>query len=165
MQKGLTPDICYIAGLSSKNRESRKNAIGVQTSVPEIEQKFVEIAVKVLEIDPKKIFIEHSDGRIHAYFYHSRVAKRLANISSRESHIFKKPDQLSAAYLAGIFDAAGHIRSGSLSINPISPQDALMLQNLGIHTRGNTVLNISSLFSMIKGRSIMADMLEKRHSS
>jgi hypothetical protein len=156
MNAKLTPGICYVAGLFSKSREDEKSAVGIRTSVPEIEQRFLEIAIKELLIEPNKVIIEESEsGSRHIYFYHSRVAKLLKDISAREVHIFKKKDAMSANYAAGMFDAGGHVRPTTLSMSPLSASDAFMFENLGIHTKGNLILNISSFMALVKGLSVI----------
>ncbi len=157
----LTPSICYIAGLVSKSAKKEKNSVGIETTISEIEQRFIEIAIKELKIEPTKILIDEAQGHRHIYFYHSRVAKQLSAIYTREIHAFKKRDNLSASYVAGMFDCAGRIRSGTVSINQILPSDALMLQNLGIYTRGNDIQNIGDFLSFIKDESIMIKRISK----
>ncbi len=155
MNTKLTSNICYIAGLVSKSKQAEKNAVGIRTSIGEIEQRFIKIAITELEIEPSKILIEELEGHRHVYFYHSRVAKRLEEIYSREIHVFKKIDKLSASYVAGMFDGAGRVRSTTMTITPISPNDAFMLENLGVHTRGNEILNIGNFMKLIGKESVM----------
>lgn len=152
----LTPEICYMAGLFSRNRQKEKGAVGILTGIGELEQRFIEIAMREFGIDSRKIVVEEVErGNRHVYFYHSRVSKLLKDIYTREVHLFKKRDKLSANYVGGMFDGGGHVTKTTVSISPISPADALMLQNLGIHTNGNNILNISNFISLVKGSSIL----------
>lgn len=163
MKHKITPGVCYMAGLLSKSKQWEKNSVGIQTSIVEIELRFIEIALKELEIEPSKIMMEESEGHKRIYFYHSRVSKQLRDICAREVHIFKKPDKLSSSYVAGMFDAAGHIRNGTVTMSPMTPSDTIMLGNLGIHTRGKTIANASRLVLLIKGQSVMLEKgLEKK---
>ncbi|MDE1833804.1 MAG: hypothetical protein KGH64_00540 [Candidatus Micrarchaeota archaeon] len=157
MKAKLTPDICYLAGLVSKSKGKEKSEVVINTGIDEIEQRFIEIAVKELEIDPTKIVIEQSESRKYVKFYHSRVSKMLKDIAAREVYLFKKKDDLAASYIAGMFDSAGHIRGAAPTISPLTPTDAFMLENLGIHTRGNEVINITNFILLVKGRSIIID--------
>jgi hypothetical protein len=163
MSDKLTPSICYMAGLVSRSSKREKNSVGIETTIAEIEQRFIEIAIKDLEIEPTKILIDEAEGYKHIYFYHSRVAKRLKEIYSREIHVFKKKDKLSANYVAGMFDSAGRIsrNSGEVSMTPITPEDAFMLENLGIHTKGNSIMNVGNLISLIGEDSILIRRISK----
>ncbi len=160
MKLRITPGICYVAGLAGKSRQKEKNAVGITTSIEQIEQRFIELVIKELEIEPSKILIEENNGHRHVYFYHSRVAKRLKEIYSREVYVFKKRDALSASYVAGMFDASGSIRDGGISMSPMGPHDSVMLDNLGIHTSSKRILTITSFLELIKSQSILAQRLE-----
>lgn len=158
MKLKLTPSICYMAGLFSRNKQKEKGAVGIQTGISELEQKFVEIALNEYGIDPKKIIIEEDDrGNRHVLFYHSRVSKQLKDITAREVHLFKKKDSLSSNYVAGMFDGGGHVTHTTITVSPISSSDAFMLQNLGIHTKGNNILNIGNFISLVKGHSVLLE--------
>lgn len=159
MELKLTPGICYLAGLYGKSKARARNAVGIDTTVKEIEQRFVEIALKELGIEPSRIIIEEKGHYRHVFFYHSRVAKYLERTVRRESIIFKRKNEPSSNYVAGLFDAAGHISHGEVSINGLTRSDELMLENLGVHTNNGRVMNLSALLSLIRGAS---SLLEKR---
>ncbi len=152
-----------MAGLVSRSSKREKNSVGIETSINEIEQRFIEIAIKELGIEPTKVIIDEAEGYRHVYFYHSRIAKQLTEIYSREVHVFKKRDTLSASYVAGMFDSAGRVsrNSGEVSMTPITPDDSFMLENLGIHTKGNTILNVGNLISLIGEESILIRRISK----
>jgi hypothetical protein len=154
MKAKLTPSICYMAGLLSKSKNER-NAVGIRTGLEELEKKFIEIAMKEFEIEPNRILIEEVDGKRHIYFFHSRVAKRLNEIIGKEDKVFKVKNTFSSNYLAGMFDAAGGFGKESMYIRDLKPVDEVMLANLGIHTRGGNIMNISSFVSSIKGHSVL----------
>lgn len=158
MKATLTPNICYMAGLYSKASKKEKNFVSISTNLPELQQRFVEIAVNDLGIIPSKILLGR-DGDNDAGFYHSRVAKQLLDIANRETYVFKVVNDLSRSYLAGMFDIAGHYRS-SVEIRHVSPKDAMMLENLGIHTRGDRVMNVGRFISLLKGHSIVLRKLK-----
>ncbi|MDE1860920.1 MAG: hypothetical protein KGH72_04365 [Candidatus Micrarchaeota archaeon] len=160
MERKLKPKVCYVAGLCSKNTEQERNAVGVRTSVKEIEQRFIEIALTEFGIEPSKILVRDEINHVHVFFYHSRVAKQLKKLVSRETIIFKRRNEFAASYVAGMFDAAGHESNGALSINGVNASDQLMLQNLGVHTLNGRILNARQLVELIKGRSIMLQRIK-----
>lgn len=159
MKTKLTPTICYMAGLQSKSNEER-SAVGVSTGLPSIEQKFIEIAIKDLKIQPNRIIIEEIGGGMrHVFFYHSRVCKQLKDICKSSDRIFKRRNEFSKAYVAGMFDAAGHKDSQGLYMKKIEPRDAVMLQNLEIYTKGNRIMNMTSFIAFIKGFSLLFEAM------
>ena len=156
----LSENICYIAGLFSKSSRKEKSMVAIDTGISEIRERFVQIAVGDLGIIPEKIAIgAGSPGAVR--FYHSRVSKRLLDIVDREAFIFKSRNRLSGNYVAGMFDIAGHYFH-SIEIRHVMPKDALMLENLGIHTRGDKIMNISSFMSLISGFSVLAEIVTQK---
>ena len=154
MKIKLGPSAYYMAGLMSKTKEEN-NAIGIKTGMHELEERFVEIALKDFKIDSRKILVEEGENYVHVCFYHSQIAKQLKSVIKSSPKIFTKRDVKSTSYIAGIFDAAGHIGRNVFKINGLSTEDVFILQNLGIHTRGGTILNIDSFMELVKGRSIL----------
>ena len=159
MKAKLTPSICYMAGLYSKASKKQKNFVSITTSIDALQERFVEIAVKDLEIEPNKILLGQVSEK-SAGFYHSRVAKHLLDIANRETYLFKTANELARNYLAGIFDASGHISQTGVEIRHITPKDAMMLENLGIHSKGDRILNIGRFIALIDGSSII--LMEKK---
>ncbi len=150
-----------MAGLMAKNAIER-NAIGIITSMPELEERFVEISVKRLGIEPERIQMERlEDGKRLVYFYDSRLWKELANMVDRELVIFKSRDEISAMYVAGIFDACAASARGHLFMNRLSNKDLVMLQNLGIHVIGNKIMNVSSLVTLISNYSVLLEIIHR----
>ena len=143
-----------MAGLLSQSNEE-KTAVGIVTGKSEIEQRFIEIAVKELGIIPAKILIEEKGTARHVFFYHSRVAKQLREIIERENYIFKTKNDFARNYVAGMFDAAGHVHREGLKITGLKPRDEIMLSNLGVHSGRGRILNPSALIGLIKGKSIV----------
>lgn len=144
-----------MAGLQSKSNEER-SAVGVSTGLDSIEQKFIEIAINDLGIKPNRIVIEEIGGGMrHVLFYHSRVCKQLKDICESSEKIFKRRNELASAYVAGMFDAAGHKDSQGLYMKKIEPKDAILLQNLEIYTKGNRIMNMTSFMTLIKGFSLL----------
>lgn len=153
MKARLRPGTCYMAGLT--RREAERNAVGIATGLEELEQRFIEIAIKEFKIEPNKIIIEELGSIRRIYFYHSRVARQLAEIRSREDKLFKVRNEFSMSYVAGILDAAGRFSKQGIYIDQLTPQDEVMLANLGIHTRNGRVSNISSLIELTKRYSTL----------
>lgn len=155
MKTRLTPNMCYMAGLQSKGHEER-SAVGISTGLEELEQKFVEITINELKIEPNRIIINETEfGMRHVFFYHSRIYRELKKIVDDSDKIFKRRNELASAYVAGMFDAAGHKDKIGLYINKIGPRDAVVLQNLEIYTRGNRIMNMTSFIKLIKGFSVL----------
>lgn len=155
MEAKLTPNICYMAGLFSKGPKSQKNFVSINSSIQELRDRFVEIAVNNLGVMPNKIIFGSNSDVKSVGFFHSRVAKRLIDIAKREVYVFKADNELSRSYIAGMFDASGHFGPRAIEIRHINANDAIMLQNLGIHSRGDKILNISRLMELIMGRSLV----------
>lgn len=155
MKPKLTSSLCYMAGLQSKAHEER-SAVGVYTGLESLEQRFIEIAIKELGIEPNRIVIRDAGGGMrHILFYHSRIAKRLREIVDKSDRIFKRRNELAGAYVAGMFDAAGHKDARGLYIKKIEPKDAVLLQNLEIYTRGNRITNAGSFMELARGFSLL----------
>ncbi|MGI0141918.1 MAG: hypothetical protein ACREBF_04715 [Candidatus Micrarchaeales archaeon] len=154
MSTRLTPELCYIAGIVSKSRQSEKSMVGINTTIDNVIENFVEISLK-LGVDTKKIMIEDVEGVKHVYFYHSKLAKQIREIVEKETRIFKYKNEFSSSYIAGMFDASGKIRNGKLLISGLDKSDQLVLQNLGVHTMGERISNITQFVSLVKGHSIL----------
>ncbi len=145
-----------MAGLQC-NANEENNSIGIHTNNDEIEQKFIEITVNELEIPPNRIIIRNlGESMRHVYFYHSRVFKRLREVINSSEKIFKRKNLFAASYLAGIFDASGHIDSKGLYIKRISPREAILMQNLDIYTKGGRITNPGAFLMLVRGTSILA---------
>ncbi len=160
MELKLTANICYMAGLYSKGSKRQKNFVSINSSVDELRDRFVEIAVKDLGVLPNKIIFGSGTDKNVVGFFHSRVAKRLIDLEKREVHVFKIDNEFSRSYIAGMFDAAGHFSSDAVEIHNIDTDDAIMLQNLGVHSKGDKILNIVRFVSLIKGKSLLARQFE-----
>ncbi len=155
MGSKLTPNVCYMAGLYSKGPKSQKNFVSINSGMQELRDRFVEIAVNDLAVLPNKIVFGSEPENKSVGFFHSRVAKNLLDIISRETYVFKVDNELSRSYLAGMFDASGHFRPGAVEIRHINTNDAIMLQNLGVHSKGDKILNISRFIELVKARSLV----------
>ncbi len=158
MKTKLTPNMCYIAGLQSRSSEAR-SAVGVRTSIQEIEEKFAELCIKELAVPPNRLIIDDEGEERHIYFYHSRIYKRLHEVIDNQVRRFRWTNEFSGNYVAGMFDCAGYLHGNSLSIRGITSADAVMLEQLGIRTEGNRIKNITKFIALIKGYSIMLERM------
>ncbi len=156
MRTKLTKGICYMAGLQ-KNARGEPSKVGVATSINEIEEKFLEISIKELLIQPNRVIMEERDGVRHVYFYHTKISRMLRQIAEKETKIFLRANELSKSYVAGMFDAAGHISSSRVYIKGLNAKDELMLQQLGVYTRNGSMRNIADFLTLIRGFSILLE--------
>ncbi|MDE1870437.1 MAG: hypothetical protein KGH71_05675 [Candidatus Micrarchaeota archaeon] len=154
MPTKLTPELCYLAGIVSKTRQGERSMVGINTTIDDVVENFVEVALK-LGVDAKKIIIEDVDGVKHVYFFHSKLAKQIREIVEKQTRIFKYKNEFSSSYLAGMFDASGKVSKGKLLLSGMSAADQMVMENLGIHTRQNSITNIQAFLGMIKGRSVI----------
>jgi len=158
MRIKLKPEICYVAGIYSKV-DSSSSKIELRTESSAVEERFIEIAIKSLGILPERVIAEGTRKR-NIYFYHSKMAKQLRYIISNETRLFKKRDANAASFVAGMFDAAGRVSNGMLSIEGLTGSDQVMLENLGIYTEGKRIRNISSFITLIHGFSVLLEHIQ-----
>lgn len=156
MKFKLEPYLCYLAGLQSRSHAER-NAIGIFTKSEALEQKFIDLALKKLKIEPNHLIIEDKDGAHHVFFYHSKLGGQLRKVSESCNILFKLPTEQSRNYAAGIFDAAGHVSGRGLYIKGMTVQESVMLQQLGVQTSGQRIRSITRFLALVKGFSVMAD--------
>ncbi len=159
MKIKLTPELCYLAGLHSRSTAER-NAIGVFTKRPEMEEKFIDLALKKLKIEPNRLIIEEDGDTHHVFFYHSKLGSQLRKVSGSCNILFKLPTPQSRSYMAGIFDAAGYFSGSGMHIRGITTRETIMLQQFGVHTSGDRIKDISRFLALIKGFSVIADKVD-----
>ncbi len=154
MKTKLKPEMCYLAGMQGKGSEVR-SAVGVVTTIGAIEEEFIELCIKYLLIPPNRILIEEKGNARHIYFYHSQIYRRLKEINDKKARIFTRENELSRSYIAGLFDAAGHIGRNGITIKGMDPSDELILDRLGVHTMHGRILNIRLFITLLKGYSVL----------
>ncbi|MGC8649135.1 MAG: hypothetical protein ACP5UN_02870 [Candidatus Micrarchaeia archaeon] len=132
----LNPKIAYFLGLFeySYSASLDEPIIGIMSNKKEIITEFTTIAVNELDIEPNKIMFEHKKDFEKAYFYNSKLKKLMKRELERKLHIFKYKNEYSLNYLRGIYDAAGGIDKNGIYIINLKIDDALVMENLGIHT-------------------------------
>lgn len=147
MKAKLSKELCYLAGLS-KLSEEEKSLVSVKSEISEIVERFVEFGIR-LGVKPNKIIIGGSEAK----FYHSKIAREIRHIRDNELKLFRKRNEFSASFVAGIFDARGKV-SKSMEIASLKPSEAVMLENLGIHVIDTRIANIKDFIMFIKGFSL-----------
>lgn len=159
MKIKLTPTLCYLAGIQSRfNEES--GAVGIKTNIDAIEQHFISICLKELGIEPNRILINEDGGIRHIFFYHSKLKRQLKQIMDNQNKLFRLPTNETRSYIAGIFDGSGYTKDGYLFIHKISRSDELLLESLTVHIKGTKILSIKTFLSIIKGYSILVNVLD-----
>ncbi len=153
MRIRLNNEICYMAGLVSKNG-LQGSAVGITTSRSDIEKRFIDTAKK-LGIEPSRLRLEEGRKSRRIFFYHSKLARLFREIRNREVKIFRSRNDFSSNYIAGIFDANGNV--ARMRINGMSNADELMLENLGIHTENKQIMNVKDFVALIKRFSCLLE--------
>ncbi|NYZ73724.1 LAGLIDADG family homing endonuclease [Candidatus Micrarchaeota archaeon] len=129
MKIKLTPELSYVVGLWRKARCS--DGLGVQGGKEVLEVFSQDVLEKQLTTSDKLLCDENK-----VYFYHTAYRKFFQEVEKEELERFKYLNEYAANYLAGTFDAAGHIdERGVVSIGQATKQDEMMLLRLGFQTR------------------------------
>ena len=128
MKIKLTPEFAYLIGVWKGRRI--ENGIGIKTS-GELQGIFLKEVLKVLKIPPQKIqLIENK-----TFFYHSAYRKFFEETEKNQIDIFKKRNNYSAAFLAGLFDSIGGIEKNLLYFTIANYKDQILIERLGFRTR------------------------------
>ncbi|MDD5172022.1 MAG: LAGLIDADG family homing endonuclease [Candidatus ainarchaeum sp.] len=129
MKIKLTPELSYVIGLWRKAR--CQEGLGVQGNKDVLEVFSQEALEKQLTTSDKML-----SGDEKIYFYHTAYRKFFQEVEKEELERFKYLNEYAANYLAGMFDAAGHIdERGVVSLGQATKQDEMMLLRLGFQTR------------------------------
>ncbi|MBD3210069.1 hypothetical protein GF318_01690 [Candidatus Micrarchaeota archaeon] len=129
MKIKLTPELAYLVGLWRKARTSE--GVGVQGNEQLLETFSTEAIEKELTTTDKLLTEEDK-----AYFYHSAYRKFFQCVEKEQLERFKYLNEYAANYLAGLFDAVGHVdEKGIVSLGDMSKQDQVMLLRLGFGSR------------------------------
>ncbi len=153
-----TPELCYLAGLTGRSREPEQSMVGILTQNEEIEQRFVKYALK-LGADTKKIMIEEQGTFRHVYMYHSKIAKMIREIMRERVSLAGKKGSLAVAFLAGTFDANGHVVNGKVTLRRLEKSDELLLERMGVHSVNSKIMNIGRFLELIKDQSLLASAI------
>lgn len=129
MKIKLTPELSYVIGLWRKTRTVE--GLGVTGSENLLELFSTEILDKEMTTTDKLLTEEDK-----VYFYHTAYRKFFQQIEREQLERFKYLNEYAANYLAGLFDAVGHVdEKGMVSLGDMNKQDQMMLLRLGFGTR------------------------------
>ncbi len=148
----LTPSVSYILGVYHASA-IQTQPIKLHASNSEMLERFIKIAISELGVEPSKILL---DGK-NAAFYNSKIKKLFDKALERRLVTFKYRNAYSGSYISGLFDASGGRDRKGLYIKNLDNKDALLLENLGIHTmvQGSKsyIIDESLFLSLVKGYS------------
>ena len=161
----VTPEISYLMGLFACNPN---NEIGIVTDSSEQLERFVKLVMESLGVEPNKISINQHGETISALVYNSKAKKLFAEALGRRLKIFRWRNSYSANYLAALFDCRGGVDARGLYINGLDDKDALLLENLNVHTfqrrDRSYFLNESDFVSLIDGVSIKLQHMARKQT-
>ena len=123
-----TPQLAYLIGLWKGRRISK--GIGIRGS-GEIREIFLKECMKALKIPPEKMQL----GEDEVFFYHSVYRKYFEETEKNQVDLFRKRNNYSASYLAGMFDSCGGIEKDTPYLAHASYQDQMLMELLGFRTR------------------------------
>lgn len=132
MKIRLTPELAYIIGLWV----ARKSRVGIGVhGLPHVQEYFVKAVMHSGLMPSSKILVSGKK----AYFYHSGYKKFFTEIEKEMDNRFRSRNALSAAFVAGVFDAAGMVANGAPRMKNVSLGLQLIIERLGfrIATREN----------------------------
>ncbi|MCL5239164.1 MAG: hypothetical protein M1286_01675 [Candidatus Marsarchaeota archaeon] len=150
-----TPELCYLAGLAGRSNEPERSIVGIRTQNDAIEERFIKYLLGQ-GVDTKKIMVVEDGNFRHIYAYHSKLARMIREILDKRAELARKRGDLAASFLAGLFDANGHVTGNVITIRKIEKSDELLLELLGVHTVNAKILNIRSFLSLIGKKSLLA---------
>lgn len=154
MRFKLTRELCYISGLSGRHHWPERSRVGIRTSSEAVEQRFVELAIR-MGVEPSRMLIKQDGGLVSVSFYHSKMARMVREVMEMRADLAGKGRGLAEAFVAGTFDASGHVAAGKVSIRGLQRSDELLLERMGIHTASGKVLNIGAFVRLAKGMSVL----------
>ncbi len=154
MRFKLTTELCYFAGLAKGNREI-DSRIGFKTTYDQLAELFVQRAI-ALGVQPTKMMIEQQENYTHVYFYHSKLSRQIREVLEMRESLSKRGIDKAVSYAAGLFDSSGHAYAGKVYIRRMDKRDELLLEFIGVHTRGGRVINPRSFLELISGMSFLA---------
>src|SRR4030095_16060066 len=129
MKIKLTPELSYVIGLWRKVRTTE--GLGVEGNKEVLEVFAKEALDKQLTTSEKMLSADQK-----AEFSHTAYRKFFQQIEAEQLERFKYLNEYAANYIAGMFDASGHIDTrGVVSIGAANKQDEIMLLRLGFVTK------------------------------
>lgn len=128
MRIKMTPELAYVIGLWKGRKASR--GVGIRGS-GEIREVFLKEALKTLKIPPQKIQLNKNE----IYFYHSAYRKFFEEAERNQLDVFRKKNDYSASYLAGLFDSCGGVKGDTPYLARASEKEQMLLELLGFRAR------------------------------
>ncbi|MDE1868692.1 MAG: hypothetical protein KGH60_01870 [Candidatus Micrarchaeota archaeon] len=159
----MSPDVSYMLGVYSCNR--RREGISLVTKNNDLLERFVQLAVNVLDVDPTKIMITEIEGTFSALIYNSKLKKLFEDSLGRREIIFKYANDYSANYFSAIFDCRGGYNEQGIYIMRMDRLDNRVLERLGFHTRGSLrtyVLNTKEFSGFIGKYSLRMKAISEK---
>lgn len=124
MRVKLTPELAYVIGLWS----TRKCNVGICVrGMPHVREYFVNAIIRMGLTSPNKILFSGKK----VYFYHTGYKKFFTEVENDLSNRFRSKNNYSAAFLAGMFDAAGKIQNQNPLLKGISLDKQILIERLG----------------------------------
>ncbi len=128
MKIKLTPQLAYLIG-AWKGRKIPKG-VGIGGS-GEIREIFLKGAMETLKIPPEKIQLHENE----VFFYHAVYRKYFEETEKNQVDVFRKRNEHSASYLAGMFDSCGGVEGDTPYFARASYKDQMLLELLDFRTR------------------------------
>lgn len=124
MKITLTPEIAYVIGMWTV----KKSKIGVGIyGMPHIRDYFIKGVLNADMMPTNKIL--NSGKRV--YFYHNGYKKFFSDIEKELEYRFRKNNQNTSAFYAGMFDAGGKIEKGALLFFNIGQEKFSLIEKMG----------------------------------
>ncbi len=124
MKVGLTPEIAYVIGMWS----ARKSTVGLGVyGMPHVREYFIKGVLDAGLMSSNKILISGKK----AYFYHSGYKRFFVDVEKEMENRFRHKNAHSAAFVAGIFDAAGKVENDIPKFYGIGLDKMLLIERLG----------------------------------
>jgi hypothetical protein len=124
MKVNMTPEIAYIIGMWTVKKS--KVGVGIY-GMPHIRDYFIKGIMNAKLMPTNKIL---TSGK-RVYFYHNGYKKFFSDIEKELEFKFRKNNQISSAFYAGMFDAGGKIEDGILKFFNIGQEKFYLLERKG----------------------------------
>jgi hypothetical protein len=124
MKINLTPEIAYVIGMWTV----KKSKIGVGIyGMPHIRDYFIKGILNAKLMPTNKIL--NSGKRV--YFYHNGYKKFFSDIEKELEYRFRKNNQITSAFYAGMFDAGGKIEKDACLFFNIGQDKFHLIEKMG----------------------------------
>lgn len=124
MKITLTPKIAYVIGMWTVKKS--KVGVGIY-GMPHIRDYFIKAVLNANMMPSNKIL---TSGK-RVYFYHNGYRKFFSDIEKELEYRFRKNNDISSAFYAGMFDAGGKIEKDTCMFFNIGQDKFLLLEKMG----------------------------------